>query len=491
MSTKLPVYAFVGSILPEHLSDHSPGCFAAGNKFQFHLIRALKRASQLPLDVFSVRPIGCFPKTGEIWIGAARVDMGEGIRCRMIPFVNMMFLKQLTIGLANLFFIGTWLWRWRGHQRYVFVYNVYPPMSLPVLLATWLFGGRAIALVLDFPHNLSFEFVGLRGLLQKMDVFLERRCLSRFSGLIALTQYVAKDFAPDCPSLVLEGGVDPDDAYLEQDCAVSALSSREHICFFSGSLNEVNGVTLLLEAFRQITDPDYRLWIFGNGPLKPVVEEAAARDRRIVYWGFISNGQVVRLQKNAMVLLNARPSNQRITRYTFPSKLLEYMVSGRPVITTDLPGIPNEYHEFVYILRDETPEGLSNMICDVGSRPPIELDELGRRALRFVLCNKGWADTRKTIPRINLYTRVFSKIRRMRIGLNLLHAMPEIGGGWNYIDRLIKALGEYDRDNRYVAFVTDKSTSLVPQQPNFESVYVRINPSSRRSAYFMKIRYSK
>ena len=67
----------------------------------------------------------------------------------------------------------------------------------------------------------------------------------------------------------------------------------------------------------------------------------------------------------------------------------------------------------------------------------------------------------------------------MRIGLNLLHAMPEIGGGWNYIDRLLKALGECDKDNRYIAFVTNRSASLVPRQSNFEAVYVRINSSFR------------
>ena len=67
----------------------------------------------------------------------------------------------------------------------------------------------------------------------------------------------------------------------------------------------------------------------------------------------------------------------------------------------------------------------------------------------------------------------------MRIGLNLLHAMPEIGGGWNYIVRLLESLGECDRENSYVAFVTDKSIGIVPRQPNFEIVQTGVNPVSR------------
>lgn len=72
----------------------------------------------------------------------------------------------------------------------------------------------------------------------------------------------------------------------------------------------------------------------------------------------------------------------------------------------------------------------------------------------------------------------------MRIGLNLLHAMPEIGGGWNYIARLVSALGGGEGDNTFVCFVTSKSSTLVPDKPNFKPVMVKINPSSRLQRVF-------
>ena len=397
ISDMTPAIAFIGSIIPEDLHDRSLVCNAAGNKFQFHFIRTLRRAFNSAPDVFSIQPIGSFPKSDKIWIGPTKVEMDDGVRCQLIPFVNVLFLKQLTIGLANFVFLGAWLWSRRGRPRYVLVYNVYPPMSLPVLLATRLLGGKAIAVVLDFPHNLSFKISGFRGFLQMIDVFAEAQSLSHFSGIISLTSHIAEDFAPGCPALVIEGGVDPDDANLEQESGADAVPIHDRICFYSGSLNELNGIGLLLEAFIRIKDPDYRLWIFGDGPLRPLVEKAAAGDPRIVYWGFVPNDEVVRRQRRATVLINARPSNQRIARYTFPSKLLEYMVSGRPVITTDLPGIPKEYHKFVYVLRDESPGGLAKLICEIGSKPPSELDELGRRALRFVLSNKVWAAQGKRV----------------------------------------------------------------------------------------------
>ncbi len=67
----------------------------------------------------------------------------------------------------------------------------------------------------------------------------------------------------------------------------------------------------------------------------------------------------------------------------------------------------------------------------------------------------------------------------MRIGLNLLHALPEIGGGWNYIANLVGALGECDDANTYMAFVNGESECLVPNKPNFVSMPVNIHPDSR------------
>lgn len=67
----------------------------------------------------------------------------------------------------------------------------------------------------------------------------------------------------------------------------------------------------------------------------------------------------------------------------------------------------------------------------------------------------------------------------MRIGLNLLHAMPKIGGGWNYIANLIHALGKYDRENTYIAFVTPVSHKIVPEQSNFQPVLINIRSELR------------
>ncbi len=97
------------------------------------------------------------------------------------------------------------------------------------------------------------------------------------------------------------------------------------------------------------------------------------------------------LTKASNGLLNARPTDQLITRYTFPSKLREYMLSGRPVITTALPGIPKDYLDCVYVLSEETPEGLARLLRYVCVKPAFELAEFGSRAREFILQTRNWS----------------------------------------------------------------------------------------------------
>lgn len=67
----------------------------------------------------------------------------------------------------------------------------------------------------------------------------------------------------------------------------------------------------------------------------------------------------------------------------------------------------------------------------------------------------------------------------MRIGLNLLHAMPEVGGVWNYISQLLGSLKILGPEYQFVAFVTDRSHALVENPPGFSVVRCGLDPRSR------------
>lgn len=402
MATQQTAIAILGFVLPSAMCSQTSACSAAANKDMLHLIHSLRQNLTIAPDVFSVFPIGVYPKSRQIMMGARREKLEGDIYCQLIPFLNVFLLKQVTVGISNLLILMIWLWHNRNHQRYVIVHNVYPPMSVPVLLATRLLGGKSVALVMDLPHDLSYDFSGIKGKLRQLNWWVETHILSYFSGIIAYSRFIGEDHAPSIPMLVMEGGVDIGDICIlpDQEIEIGEIpaSDDQRILMFSGTLNRTNGVDMLLHAFQRLNDPSYRLWIFGRGPLGSLVNDAAQSDNRIVFFGFVPDqSAVTRVQQQATLLVSLRMHNDLINRYTFPSKIREYMLSGRPVLSTLSPGIPDEYYEHMYILKEESVEGLSQSIHEICSKSADELSSVGANARSFVLTQKNWSQQARRI----------------------------------------------------------------------------------------------
>lgn len=67
----------------------------------------------------------------------------------------------------------------------------------------------------------------------------------------------------------------------------------------------------------------------------------------------------------------------------------------------------------------------------------------------------------------------------MRIGLNLLHVRPEIGGCWNYIENVIAALKYIDCDCEFFAYCTSVSVKILPKDPRLHAKIVNLDNSSQ------------
>ena len=146
---------------------------------------------------------------------------------------------------------------------------------------------------------------------------------------------------------------------------------------------------LLLRAFELLQGQRFQLLILGKGGLEAQILEAAKRDARISFKGYCTQSEAKSLECGATVLINPRPSRQAFTQYSFPSKILEYMATGRPVISTRLPGIPEEYFAHMIVLENETPEELAALFLRLEALPRAVLDELGANARTFVSVKKN------------------------------------------------------------------------------------------------------
>jgi glycosyltransferase involved in cell wall biosynthesis len=157
------------------------------------------------------------------------------------------------------------------------------------------------------------------------------------------------------------------------------------ICFYAGGVSKQYGLGNLVEGFRNADIPNAQLHIYGPGDYVKELQKIAEEDSRVFYGGMLLNKEIVEKEQEATLLVNPRPTNEEYVKYSFPSKTMEYMASGTPVLTTVLPGMPKEYYPYLFLLEDETAEGIAQALTELLTKSEEELFEKGRRARAFVL----------------------------------------------------------------------------------------------------------
>ena len=158
----------------------------------------------------------------------------------------------------------------------------------------------------------------------------------------------------------------------------------------TGFLSAHTGIHELLAAFSLLEGAQYCFILAGRGPLEDAVAEAAARDPRIHFKGFLDVPDLLDLHANADVLISMRVTQTVRTAYAFPSKTFEYLLSGVPVITTATGHMKDEYGPYCFILEDETPDALAALLHRIEQLGPFERARIGLAAHRFIIDHKAW-----------------------------------------------------------------------------------------------------
>ena len=164
---------------------------------------------------------------------------------------------------------------------------------------------------------------------------------------------------------------------------------QERTLIYAGSLYERYGLKHLIEGFMMIKDNDVRLCFFGVGPFSQEIENYSKIDNRIQYKGVIPNNELIKILTKASILINPRPSHENYTKYSFPSKNMEFMSVGTPLLTSKLPGIPKDHFPFIYLIEEESSLGIYKAICLLLKKTQKELHEFGLRSKDYTLKEKN------------------------------------------------------------------------------------------------------
>ena len=231
--------------------------------------------------------------------------------------------------------------------------------------------------------------------------FIDYKAKKSMSGLdsidcfVFLTKQMAEYLHITKPFCVVEG-IATETTELKR----TELSDKK-IILYTGTLHQKFGVMNLVKAFQQIDDPDYRLVICGIGDSAEVIRKTAENDSRISFLGQLSRDEVLEWQKKATVLVNPRQNNEDFTKYSFPSKTMEYLSSGIPVVAYKLDGIPDEYDQYIQYVEGDSIEELKRKLVEVCELPVEDRVRIGQKGRDFVWHEKNSeVQTRKIVELI-------------------------------------------------------------------------------------------
>jgi glycosyltransferase involved in cell wall biosynthesis len=258
-----------------------------------------------------------------------------------LPFLNLRFIRPLTL-------------RWHA-RKYLrkFLKQTEGPTQMLIdgnsALAGWIakpFRHHAkvisIGVLTDDPYQLS----GNQSYRSRQHIALHRH----YQLYLALTNPLLKVYqVENKPHLLVPGLIEfPEGA---------SRHPRPYL-FFSGALYTRYGIESLIQGFLDLGKIDFDLLIAGYGPETAFVEKMSLTHRHIKFLGLLSPKETMKYQAGAYANINPRPLDETLDQVAIPSKVLDYLSTGVPTISTEHPFIKATFGDTLHWIETSSPDGI-------------------------------------------------------------------------------------------------------------------------------------
>lgn len=357
-------------------------------KFNELFCSGLVHDNCINLDIVTSIPINIKMCKKIIW--KQKRENVDGINYNYCFMLNIPIIKFITLFFSSISNVIKWCRKVRKEEENIVIYDAYCPIIANVAAIIGnMYGAKVIALYTDVPKCMNDTLKNenqFKGFLKKIYNSIDQKSNEIAKGYILLTEQMNEVVNKNNkPFVVMEGLVDKNfniNNRLED-------KYNKFTILYAGGIYSKFGIDYLVQAVERIEEDGIQLLLYGEGELVEKLKKDYQNSNKIIYGGTLPNNLIVQEEVKSTVLINPRFSNEEYTKYSFPSKNMEYMVSGTPVVTTRLPGIPKEYDEHVYYIEEETVEGIKETIEKLMKEDRKKLHQKGLEAQKFVLNNKN------------------------------------------------------------------------------------------------------
>lgn len=368
---------------------------ASAQVSQKNLLYGIEEVSGIVCDSINGSVLPPYPVYQDRIIEPVTWEHKPGSMDISVGYKNDKYINRINCKKAMLKAADEWCkTRYKGSDVIVFVYSMRSaPMATACRIKEKIPQAKIYLIITDLPQFMDLGQSRVKAALKKIDWQSIKKMQKKFDGFILYAEKMAEYLEiPSNKWILMEGSYDT----AEQ---ITAVKEKKKAVMYSGKLDEQYGIKMLVDAFMSIQDSDIELWITGGGNTEGYIKACAKKDNRIKFYGFLPSRQdVLQKQTEASLLVNMRLPSELASGYCFPSKLFEYMATGTPVLSFDIAGIPREYLQYLYVVKQETVDALAKAIEETLSLDEASLQEQGNGAREFVInekntktqCSKMW-----------------------------------------------------------------------------------------------------
>lgn len=363
--------------LDEIISQHKIDVAACA--FAWKFVQGLSEMDQVDLKLINERHLPLYPKhkpaflKRELWQHEESDYVKQGKSDIHFAFWNFPIIKRLSKASGikkELKHIS----RANEQADVLLVYSVHTPYLLPAVRMKSKLGAKICLIVPDLPAFMSdLSKQPIKRFFKSIDARLQKKLLAQVDSFVFLTDQMPQKLGIiNKPYTIIEGMVSRDEMQTF-DTQIDPKQKRDWMqkidpdkpfLLYTGAIAQQYGLIQLLEAFEAIDQnkTPCQLVICGLGDAKPIIEKHAKNNSDLIFLGQVPRKQALFLQQQAALLVNPRGSQDEYTRYSFPSKTMEYMLSGTPVMMSKLMGMPEEYEQHLFLVQDESVTGWAKAI---------------------------------------------------------------------------------------------------------------------------------
>lgn len=317
---------FCGTCLPRIYEANIKDLSAAGNQYQNNLVKNLSVLGEVKVLTY-------------INIDVSDMHLNILEDCKKDSIDCVFADKNKILGLIK---YREKLKEYSDWADVIITYNVlYPWFGIGKIAKRK--GKKSVAIVADYTPPVEHKTLA-----RKIYALGVAKEFNKYQKIVMLSPEVSKYLRVENERVTINGCIDYsnfEDFELVKDCTTYKI-------VYSGLLSKITGVDLLLNAFKRIHNPNAYLYISGKGELEEYVINAAKEDSRIIFKGFLNQSEYINLLKSAHILINPRNMNYIQNQTNFPSKVLEYLASGKVIISTEFNGF-EKYNENMYFVESD------------------------------------------------------------------------------------------------------------------------------------------